>query len=153
FTDTIEYPQYVWVDLGPALSAPTTVSITADQPTVTVNENVPLQSGPIATFTISLSQPLSSDVTVDYSIADGTATAGLDYDATSSQATIHAGDTTAKVAVPTISDGQFTPDGESFSVSLTGVSTTGGQDLTISNVPAQVTIIETLTHVADWYGT
>jgi hypothetical protein len=61
FTDTIQHPEYVWVDLGPALSAPTTVSITADQPTVTVNENVALRSGPIATFTVSLSAPLSSE--------------------------------------------------------------------------------------------
>ena len=153
FTDTILYPEYVWVDLGPAVSAPTTVSITADQPTVTVNENVALQSGPIATFTISLSAPLSSDVTIDYSI-DGTATAGLDYEAPPQDSvTIPAGKTTATIKVQTLSDGMFTQNGESFSVSLTGVSTTGGQDVTISNVPAQVTIIETLTHVADWYGT
>jgi hypothetical protein len=32
------------------------------------------------------------------------------------------------------------------------VSTAGGQDLVISNVPAQVTFIETLTYFADWNG-
>ena len=96
---------------------PPSVTITADQPTVEVNENVLDQLGPIATFTISLSEPLSSAVTVEYSTADGTANADDDYLPRSGSVTIAAGKTSATVRVPTISDGLFTQGGESFSVS------------------------------------
>ncbi|MCY3618169.1 MAG: hypothetical protein OXG66_10880 [Acidimicrobiaceae bacterium] len=57
------------------------------------------------TFTLSLSEPSGRDVSVRYSTADSTATAGSDYVAASNAAaTIRAGNTTASVDVALVDD-------------------------------------------------
>ncbi|MBD0371090.1 MAG: VCBS repeat-containing protein, partial [Pyrinomonadaceae bacterium] len=58
-----------------------------------------------ATFSVGLSNPSYQQVTVNYTTADGTATAGLDYTATSGAVTFNPGETFSKsFSVPVIGD-------------------------------------------------
>jgi aryl-phospho-beta-D-glucosidase BglC (GH1 family) len=63
-----------------------------------------------AVFTLTLSAASSSPVTVKYATADGTATAGSDYIATSGTVTFAAGQTTATVTVTINADSLAEPD-------------------------------------------
>jgi hypothetical protein len=56
------------------------------------------------TFTVSLSAPAAVPVTVQYSTSDGTATAGIDYTATSGTASFPVGETAFVVNVPVVGD-------------------------------------------------
>ena len=56
------------------------------------------------TFTVTLSRPATAAVTVDYATADGTATAGEDYTATSGTLTLAAGEQTGTIDVPLLDD-------------------------------------------------
>jgi uncharacterized repeat protein (TIGR01451 family) len=70
-----------------------------------------------ALFEVSLSSPSLVPVTVDYATADGTATAGSDYDAASGTLTFAPGETTKTIAVQV--HGDTAPEGdEVFLVSL-----------------------------------
>ena len=55
-------------------------------------------------FAVTLSRAPSGTVTVDYATADGTATAGSDYTATSGTLTFAAGETEKTVSVPVLDD-------------------------------------------------
>ena len=55
-------------------------------------------------FTVTLDREASGEVTVAYATADGTATAGSDYTATSGTLTFAAGDTSKTVSVPVLND-------------------------------------------------
>ncbi len=79
---------------------------------VTVNEN----EG-IAEFTISLSQPIFDDVTVNYSTGDDTAIAGQDYTAVNNTITIPETQTTATVTVSILND-DIDEQNETFNVNL-----------------------------------
>src|SRR5206468_2867515 len=70
-----------------------------------------------ATFTVSLSAASPQTVTVAYATADGTATAGSDYTATSGTLTFTPGQTTKTVAVPVKGDTADEAD-ETFTVTL-----------------------------------
>ena len=63
-------------------------------------------------FAVTLSEAASGTVTVDYATADGTATGGDDYTATSGSLTFEPGDTEKTIAVPiaddTVEDGRET---------------------------------------------
>jgi Calx-beta domain len=84
---------------SPAPSTLPTVSISAPPTNVPQMEN----SGKI-TFTLTLSQAATQDVTVSYSTADGTAKAGSDYTATTGTVTFHAGETVKQFDVSLIND-------------------------------------------------
>jgi LPXTG-site transpeptidase (sortase) family protein len=66
---------------------------------VTVNE-----SDGVATFTVSLSNPSSSTITVDYGTSDNTAIAGADYTTTSNVLTFAPGETSKTLGVPILED-------------------------------------------------
>lgn len=85
---------------------------------VSVQEGNGVGAPNIARFTISLSSPLSQDVTVGYSTADGTASAGEDYTAVSGSVVIRAGSTTATVDVEIVGD-QIFESNETFLLQLT----------------------------------
>jgi streptogramin lyase len=68
-------------------------------------------------FTVTLSAPSASTVTVAYATADGTATAGSDYNATSGTLTFNPGVTTQTITVNVIGDTIVEPD-ETFTVNL-----------------------------------
>ncbi|HEX7149841.1 MAG TPA: Calx-beta domain-containing protein [Thermoanaerobaculia bacterium] len=72
----------------------------------------------MAAFTVTLAGSTSQTVTVDYSVADGTAVAGSDYAAVSGTLTFFAGQTTQTIHVPIAGDQLDEPD-ETFFVNLT----------------------------------
>ena len=57
-----------------------------------------------AEFTVALALPLSQEVRVDYATANGTASAGTDYLATSGTLVLAAGETSRTIAVPVLGD-------------------------------------------------
>ena len=71
-----------------------------------------------AVFTVTLSRPLAESLTLDFTTADGTATAGDDYQARSGTVTLLAGETSRQIAVNVLDDVQVEGD-ETFSVLLT----------------------------------
>src|SRR2546428_692986 len=73
-----------------------------------------------ATFTVSLTNPSSAAVTVDYATADGTALAGSDYVAASGSLTFAPGETSQSVMVVINGDVTVEPD-ETFSVNLSKI--------------------------------
>ena len=72
-------------------------------------------------FVVTLEPAATGTVTLDYATADGTATAGFDYTATSGTLTFAAGDTQKTIQVPTIVDA-VDDDGETFTLTLSGAS-------------------------------
>ena len=70
-----------------------------------------------AVFTVSLTSASGQAVSVDYATADGTATAGADYTATSGNLSFTAGQTTRTITVPTSGDLLDEID-ETFTISL-----------------------------------
>lgn len=87
-----------------------------------------------ASFDVSLSEPTTQAVTVNYATSDGNATAGEDYVATSGELTIAAGDTSATIAVAINGDTEFEPS-ESFSLLLSQAS-----NAVITDATGQATI-------------
>jgi hypothetical protein len=72
-------------------------------------------------FTVTLSAPSAQPVIVQYATANGTATAGIDYQARIGTLTIPAGQTTGTISVPVLGDRVPEPN-ESFSVHLSGAT-------------------------------
>jgi hypothetical protein len=89
-----------------------------------------------ASFIVTLSAPSTQPVTVQYATANGTATAGGDYQARSGTLTIPAGQTTGTITVPVLGDRLPEPD-EAFFVNLSGAT-----DATIGDGQAVGTIVE-----------
>ena len=92
-----------------------------DFPMLSVTNDVRLTEGnsgtQLATFTVSLSAAVPFPVTVKYATADGTATAGSDYTATSGTVTFAAGETSKSVSVPVIGDTVIESD-ETFTFNI-----------------------------------
>jgi urease beta subunit len=114
------------------LSNATFATILDDTATGTITDNDPLPSLAIgnvtltegdsgtlnAVFTVTLTGSSSTTVTVAYATADGTATAGSDYAATSGTLTFAPGETSKTISVPVNGD-QFEELNETFVVNLT----------------------------------
>lgn len=92
-------------------------------PSVSVADAQAAESGPMK-FTVSLSAASSKPVTVPYTLAGGTATAGTDFDATAGSITIPAGQTSGTITVPVVQDA-INESSETFTVALG--SPTNGQ--------------------------
>lgn len=75
-------------------------------------------NGAWLSFPVKLDRTADRSVSVDYSTADGTATAGSDYVATSGTLTIPAGETTGVIAVKVLSN-KVLEDNERMTVNLT----------------------------------
>ena len=73
------------------------------------------------TFTVKLSQAASGPVTVNYSTANGTATAGSDYSALTGTITFAAGETTKTITIPVTGDTAVEAN-ETFTVTLASPS-------------------------------
>jgi hypothetical protein len=83
----------------------------------------------LAAFTVSLDSPSESPVTVNYATADGSATVGRNYVATSGTLTFAPGQTTRTILVQSLDDGFVDPT-ETFTVNLSnpvGATIAGGQ--------------------------
>ena len=72
-------------------------------------------------FIVTLSVPSSTPVTVEYATADGTATAGSDYTATSGTFTFPPTQTRGAITVNVLGDAVREPD-ETFTVNLSNAS-------------------------------
>ena len=88
-------------------------------------------------FTVTLSEASTTEVTVEYATADGTATAGADYTATSGTLTFEAGETSKTVSVPILEDA-VEDDGETFTLTLANPS--GG--VYLADAQATATILD-----------
>ena len=98
-----------------------TIADNDDPPTVSVNDTSATEGNVLpstATFTVSLSRPSSSTVTVAYATADGTATAGQDYTTKSGTVSFAAGETSKPVEISVLADTTDEAD-ETFFVNLT----------------------------------
>jgi hypothetical protein len=98
-------------DVKPVLTVtylPAGAQAPASMPSVSISappSNVPqMENGGKITFTVTLSQAATQDVTVNYSTADGTAKASSDYVATNGTLTFHAGETSKTFDVQLTND-------------------------------------------------
>ncbi|MFL6334996.1 MAG: Calx-beta domain-containing protein [Pyrinomonadaceae bacterium] len=114
------------------LGSPTNATISDDQgigtikddddaPSISVNDVTVLEGNAgtaNATFAVTLSAPSGRTVTVNYATSDGTATAGSDYTAvTSNTLTFNPGETSKSVTVAVVGDTLDEPN-ETFNVNL-----------------------------------
>jgi len=116
-----DYEQHCEGD-PPALFGSVRINSTVSQaPRLSVND-VAVFEGNVGTgqavFTVSLSTPSAGTVTLTYATADGTATAGSDYQAVSGTLTFPPGVTSRTVSVPIVGDMAAEGD-ESFLMNLT----------------------------------
>jgi len=77
-----------------------------------------VNEGEDAIFVVSLDKPSAKLLTVNYTTADGTATAGSDYTAKSGKLTIPAGQTEGRISVTTLTDALAGEGTETFTVAL-----------------------------------
>ncbi|MCI0637732.1 MAG: Ig-like domain-containing protein [Gemmataceae bacterium] len=97
------------------------VNVTVAAPSLTINDVSQPEGNNGASnfvFTVTLSNSSSQTITVSYSTADGTATAGEDYNAASGSVTFYPGQTTKTIGVVIIGDVVHEP-AETFYVNLT----------------------------------
>ncbi|MBL9011255.1 MAG: HYR domain-containing protein [Alphaproteobacteria bacterium] len=95
-----------------------------NQPSMSINDvsqNEGNSGSSNMTFTVSLTNPSGSNVTVDYATGDLSATAGSDYTTTTGTLTFTPGQTSRTIDVPITGDTTFEGN-ESFTVSLTNLS-------------------------------
>ncbi len=105
---------------GNASSKTFTYSV-VDLPTVTVQPVWTTEGSP-AMFSLNLSKPWPVNVSVNFTTADGTATAPGDYTTTSNSRTFLAGQvTTGVISVPTVGDTTYQGN-RSFDLQLSGVT-------------------------------
>ena len=86
--------------------------------TISIEDRV-IAEGGFGTFTVSLSSPAATPITVNFNTADGTATAGVDYVPAAGTLTFGPGVQTQTIMVTTIPD-EVADDLETFLVQLTG---------------------------------
>ena len=87
------------------------------------------------TYTVTLSHPSAGTVTVDYASADGSATAGSDYTATSGTLSFAPGQTSLTITVPISDDGVYEGE-ETYSVGLS--NPTGGAAIGTASVTSTI---------------
>ncbi|WP_040727020.1 immunoglobulin-like domain-containing protein [Thiomicrorhabdus sp. Kp2] len=82
----------------------TTDIIDNDEPSLSINDVSVNEDEGSMTFTVTLSNPSASTVTVDYVSSNGTATASLDYTAVTGDLTFAPGELTKTITVPVTDD-------------------------------------------------
>jgi hypothetical protein len=90
-------------------------------PVIDIDEPTALEDTGTITFTVTLSHPSGSPVTVDWSTAAGTATNGPDYFDTNGIVSFAPGNTTQTVAITVNADGTYELD-ETMAVNLSNAS-------------------------------
>jgi hypothetical protein len=107
-------------------STPAVITISDDDvppPVASISPVEPLgvEGDGVVDFLVELDRPSDVEVTVDWAVSDGTATAGDDYDGTGGQAVFAPGETEVSQTVAVLDDVLVEGD-ESFTISLTGAS-------------------------------
>ena len=113
FTVTLSNPVNATLD-DPTGEA--TITDANGTPTVSVDD-ITIAEGAMGLFTISLDAVATQDVTVSWTTADGTATAGSDYTARTGQSVLQAGSLSTKFSVRTADDA-IDEANEAFTVKL-----------------------------------
>jgi hypothetical protein len=108
-----------WVLCASALAAPAEKPV-GGIPTVDVAD-ASSPEGVLMSFTVTLSEAATGNVTVAYATANGTAVAGEDFFTASGTVTFPPGTTTAEVRVASLQDGVDEPD-ESFALGLSNAA-------------------------------
>jgi Ca2+-binding RTX toxin-like protein len=103
-------------------------------PTLAINDVTVDETAGTATFTITRSGSLTSPSSVNFSTADGTATAGSDYTALTGTVSFAAGEAVKTISVAIIND-TLVESPEVFTVNLTG-----GTNVTIADAQGVATI-------------
>ena len=118
FTVTLSDPKGVTIGDGVATG---TIRNSEDPVEISIADAEATESGDgWIRFRLSLNH-VAKDVTVDYATADGTATAGVDYTATSGSVVFRKGTINTEIAVPVLNDA-VEDDGETFTLTLSNVS-------------------------------
>jgi hypothetical protein len=107
-----------------------TINDDDNAPLITINDASATEGDNIQ-FTVSLSNPSATDITITFGLMDRTATGGIDYVNSNIQVTIPAGSTSANVSVSTISD-SVEEDNETFIIRIVSVDA-GTVDANISD--------------------
>ena len=97
-------------------------TIVDDEPRISISDKTVTEGntgGTSAIFTVTLSAAYDVNVTVNYDTANGTATAGSDYQAASGTLTFTPGQTSKTVSVPVLGD-RLPEANETFFVNLSG---------------------------------
>uniref|UniRef100_UPI003D131D1B beta strand repeat-containing protein n=1 Tax=Sulfurimonas sp. TaxID=2022749 RepID=UPI003D131D1B len=104
-------------------TTPLTTTIVDDEgvPSLSINDVSVDEDAGTMTFTVTLSNTSTENVTFDYASIDGSATAGADYTAVSGSGIITAGSTTTTITVP-ITDDYITEGSENFTITLSNQS-------------------------------
>lgn len=120
---TVSLADPVRATLDDAAKSVTTTIIDDDTPALSI-DNVSPNEGDPAHFTLTLSQPAASNVTVTYATANGSAVAPGDYTAASATVlTFTPGQTTKTVDVPTIDEAPaLDENNETFTLNLSNAS-------------------------------
>ena len=114
--------------------------------TVSVTAGGAVAEGSAATFTVTLSGPVSSAVELSWSTSDMTATAGSDYTAVSSGMVTFAAGTTASQTLTVSTRGDaLAEDDETFTVTLTGSSLPDGVSVSTATATGTITDDDALT--------
>ncbi len=113
FTVTLSNPVSATLDDA---TGEATISDANATPAVSIDD-ITVAEGAMGLFTISLDAVSTKDVTVSWTTADGTATAGSDYTARTGQSVLQAGSLSTKFSVRTADDAIDEPD-ETFTVKL-----------------------------------
>ena len=137
FSATLSNPSCGGVAIGVPGTETVTIIDGQTQPTLSIN-NVSQAEGNAGSsnfvFTVTLSGQSAQTVTVNYATANGTATAGSDYTATSGTLTFNPGVTSLPISVAVSGDTAFEGN-ETFTVNLSTAS-----NATISNATGTGTI-------------
>ena len=124
---------------GEPLSAGAAATIPGPPGLAVADARVEEAAGATVDFAVTLSRAASETVTVDYATADGSATAGDDYSATSGTLSFAPGETAKTVSVPVLDDAHDEGE-ESFTLTLSNVS---GGDAWLRDAEATGTIANT----------
>jgi Ca2+-binding RTX toxin-like protein len=130
--------------LGTTTSATVNIADTDPLPTLNISLNQKvvegLTSSQTVTYTVTLSNPSTQTITVNYATANGTAIAGSDYTARTGTLTFNPGVTSQVITIPILNDATNEAD-ETFTLKLTNpTNATLG-----ANHTATTTITDTLT--------
>jgi hypothetical protein len=98
-------------------------------------EDRAIAEGGFGTFTVSLSSPAATPITVNFNTADGTATGGVDYVTNAGTLTFAPGVQTQTITVQTLAD-EVADDLETFFVQLTGAV---GADIAVGTAIGTIT--------------
>ena len=119
FNVALSNPSNVTIADGSAIG---TITNDDGQPSITIDDIAVVEGNSgtsTALFTVTLSGPSASTVTVQWSTSDGTATAGSDYQAGSGTLSFAPGETSKTIAV-TIDGDTLVENNETFFVDLSG---------------------------------